>query len=103
MTEEAFLNCNIWSVHLTHKSQTDHKFFLIHSIYHYNSLTSGIVSFDSNCVQIPEFEIKDLHLLEKIDNFFINMYKIPIVYKDDNIWKINLKIYENFKLQSANI
>lgn len=99
----AFLNCNIWSVHAVNQPYVDINFFLVSNVYHYNSLESGIVNFNLECIQIPEFEIEDLHLLNDLDFHFINKHCIPILCKVDNTWKINLTYYENYKLQSANI
>jgi len=99
----AFLNCNIWSVHPTKQPYIDHNFYLVESVYYYNSLYSGIFNFNSECVQIPEFEIQEIHLLNNIDFNFINKNTIPILYKNESGWKINLKLYENYKLQSTNI
>jgi hypothetical protein len=95
----AFLNCNIWSVYTT--KQLHNNFYLYSAVYHYNSLLSGIVMFDPECVQIPEFEIADLHLLNDVD--FNSIDGIPIICNIDGNWKIDLTIYENFKLQSTNI
>jgi hypothetical protein len=64
---DAFLDCNIWSVHLINQPYIEHNFFLVENVYYYNSLTSGIIVFNPNCTQIPEFEIKDLHLLDQVD------------------------------------
>lgn len=78
-------------------------FFLVSEVYHYNSLTSGIINFNIDHIQIPEFEIKDIHLLNGLDYDYINKHMIPILCKTDNNWKIDLTLYENHKLQSANI
>lgn len=96
--EEAFLNCNIWSVDITHDAYNDSNFFLVDRIYHYNSLTSGIVVFNPNCIQIPEFEIKELHLLDGLDYDFINRNVIPILCKIDQYWKIDLTHYHRIRL-----
>ena len=92
---EAFLDCNIWSVNLTGQPYIEHNFFLVENVYYYNSLTSGIVVFNPNCMQIPEFEIKNLHLLDGVDYEFINKHTIPLLYKDDS-WKIDLTIYNEY-------
>jgi hypothetical protein len=94
--ETAFLDCNIWSVHLINQPYIQHNFFLVENVYHYNSLTSGIIVFNPNCIQIPEFEIKDLHLLDKLDYDLINKHTIPVLYKDDACWKINLSVYNEY-------
>jgi len=100
---DAFLNCNIWSVNLLKQPYIDHNFFLVEKVYYYNSLNSGIIQFDPECIQIPEFEIQNINLLNNIDFNFFNKYCIPILYRDKEYWKIDLRIYEDFKLQSANI
>lgn len=99
----AFLNCNIWSVQTTDQPYYEQNFYLVSSVYYYNSLTSGIINFDMNCIQIPEFEIENIELLSNLDFNFINEHSIPILYQDNDIWKIDLRIYEDYKLQSANI
>jgi hypothetical protein len=93
---EAFLDCNIWSVHLINQPYIEHNFFLVENVYYYNSLTSGIIVFNPNCMQIPEFEIKDLHLLDQVDYGRINKYTIPILYKDNDSWKIDLTVYNDY-------
>jgi hypothetical protein len=90
---EAFLDCKIWSVPLINQPYFQHSFFLVENIYYYNSLTSGIIVFNPNCIQIPEFEIKKLHLLDQVDYDFITKYQIPFLYRNDNSWEINLSIY----------
>ena len=93
---QAFLDCNIWSVHSINQPYIEHNFFLVEKVYYYNSLTSGIIVFNPNCMQIPEFEIKDLHLLDQIDYDLINKYTIPLLYRDDKSWKIDLTIYNEY-------
>jgi hypothetical protein len=100
---DAFLNCNIWSVHLLKQPYIEHNFYSVANVYYYNSLNSGIYYFDLECVQIPEFEIRNINLLDNIDFDFVNKYSIPILYRDKDGWKIDLRIYEDFKLQPANI
>lgn len=94
--ETAFLDCNIWSVYLNVQPYVDHNFFFVERVYSYNSLTSGIIIFNPNCMQIPEFEIKDLHLLDKVDYELINKYRIPVLYKVNDSWKINLEMYNEY-------
>jgi hypothetical protein len=95
----AFLNCNIWSVHSNlPPPYTNENFYLIERAYFYNSLESGIVEFNIECIQIPEFEIQDMHLLQGLDFDLINRYSIPILYRNNDIWKIDLRLYEDFKL-----
>lgn len=99
----AFLDCNIWSVNATEQPYIDHNFFLVSSVYYYNSLASGIFNFDVECIQIPEFEINGVDLLDGLDFDFINKHSIPILLRKDDTWKIDLTIYEDFKLQSTKI
>jgi hypothetical protein len=94
-TETAFLDCNIWSVDLRVNTHSDNNFFLVESIYHYNSLTSGIVKYNPTCVQVPEFEIRDLHLLDGLDYDLINKFSVPILSRIDGLWKIDLSMYHN--------
>ena len=101
--EDAFLNCNIFSVHSINQPYTEHNFFLVSNVYYYNSLTSGIVNFDPECIQIPEIEIQNIHLLDGLDFDFINKHCIPILYRNKDTWKIDLRLYEDYKLQSRNI
>ena len=99
----AFLDCNIWSVNATDQPYIDHNFFLVSSVYYYNSLTSGIFNFDVECIQIPEFEISNIDLLHGLDFDFINKHSIPILLRKGDTWKIDLRIYEDYKLQPRNI
>jgi hypothetical protein len=96
---DAFLNCNIWSVDLINQPYIDDNFFLVSDIYYYNSLTSGILNFKLGHLQLPEFEIHNRDLLNELDFDFINKHTIPILYRDNTYWKIDLTLYENFKLQ----
>ncbi len=91
--EKPFLDCNIWSVHLINQPYIEYNFYLVENIYHYNSLTTGIIVFNPNCIQIPEFEIKNLHLLDGLDYDIINKYTIPILHKHEDRWTIDLRIY----------
>lgn len=93
---DAFLDCNIWSVDLINQPYIQHNFFLVENIYYYNSLTSGIIVFNPNCMQIPEFEIANIHLLDKVDYNLTNKYSIPILYKEQDFWKIDLTIYNEY-------
>jgi hypothetical protein len=101
--EDAFLNCNIFSIHSIDQPYIDLNFFLVSNVYYYNSLKSGIFNFDPECIQIPEIEIQDRHLLDGLDFDFINNHSIPILYRNKDIWKIDLRLYEDYKLQSRNI
>lgn len=91
--ETAFLNCNIWSVHSINQPYIDQNLFLVSAIYHYNSLTSGIHNFNPECIQVPEFDIKEIHLLEGLNYDFITKQNIPILSRIDNSWKIDLTLY----------
>lgn len=105
--ETAFLNCNIWSVSLIDgQPYLSYNFYLVQKIYQYNSLSSGMIYFDSSSIQIPEFEIQEKHLLDNLDYKLINDHCIPILKRVDGdieYWKIDLTLYENHKLQSTNI
>jgi hypothetical protein len=94
-----FLDCNIWSVNTTQQPYINDNFYLVERVYYYNSLDSGIVNFNLECIQIPEFEIQNSHLLSNLDYELINKQKIPILYRNNEIWKIDLTYYENYKLQ----
>ena len=103
--ESPFLDCAIFSVH--NLPVTENHFYMIENVYHHNSLTSGIVEFKHTTIQIPEFEIQDLHLLNTVDTNIVNKNGIPIIKRiiglKDEIWKIDLTHYEYFKLQSNSI
>lgn len=103
--ELPFLDCNIFSVH--NLPITEDEFYMIENVYQYNSLTSGIFHFTQTTIQIPDFEIKNLHLLNEVDTHIVNKYGIPILKRIINInpeiWEINLSHYENFKLQSNSV
>jgi hypothetical protein len=94
----AFLNCNIWSVHTLNQPYINENFYLFDCIYYYNSLESGITEFNLECIQIPEFEIQDIQLLNGLDFQSINKNGIPFLYKNDNGWKIDLRFYEDSEL-----
>ena len=101
--QTAFLHCNIWSVNITQQPYIDNNFYLVESVYQYDSLNSGIINFNLECIQIPEFEIQNIDLLNNIDFDFVNKYSVPILHKNNDTWQIDLRIYEDFKLQSTNI
>jgi hypothetical protein len=86
-----FLNCNIWAIN----AHPYNDFYLVESIYHYNSLTHRInKTHNPACFQIPEFEIKNLHLLNEIDLSIVNSNCIPIISRSKNSdWEINLSRY----------
>jgi hypothetical protein len=94
-----FLNCNIWSINDCIMTQDGYTF--IKRIYPYNSDTDEFnTSIPPGFIQIPEFEIKNLHLLENLDYAFINKFRIPIIKKDNfDCWTIDLKYYEDTYLQ----
>lgn len=95
----SFLNCAIWSIngHII----DDNGFAHIRKVYWYDSNTDEFnTPIPPGFIQIPEFEIGDLHLLDRVDYDFINEYKIPIIRRDkNNKWKIDLTYYENTYLQ----
>lgn len=100
---QPFLNCNIWSVNIT---EAHGEFYYVEKVYHYNSLESGMLYFSTSSVQIPEFQIKNIHLLNTLsdsDYENINKYYIPILRNQLLLWEIDLTHYENFKLQSSNL
>jgi len=101
--ETAFLNCNIWSVHSIDQPYINHNFYLVDRVYFYNSLESGIIEFNLECIQIPESQIKNIQLLNDLDFNFINKHTIPILHKNEDTWEIDLTIYEDFKLQPTSI
>lgn len=101
--ETSFLKCNIWSIHSVIQPHIDDNFYLVESVYYYDSLKSGIVNFNLECIQIPEFEIDDINLLDNVDFEMVNINGIPILSKTNTGWKIDLTFYENYKLQSSNI
>lgn len=101
-TEDAFLNCNIWSVYLINQPYMEYNFFLVESVYYHNSLTSGIIKYNPQCMQIPQFEIKDIHLLDELDYELLNKHTIPVLSRVDDSWKIDLSMYHKI-IQSLNI
>jgi hypothetical protein len=100
--ESPFLDCDIFSVH--NLPVTEDEFYMVEDVYHYNSLTSGIVDFKHTTIQIPEYEIQDLFLLNTIDTNIINQHGIPVLKRviglNEEYWKIDLTYYEYYKLQS---
>ncbi len=96
--ENAFLDCNIWSVPLFDQPYIFDNFYLVEGVYYYNSLHSGIVCFNIDSLQIPEFEIENIEMLSNLDFELINNNTIPILCRKDETWKIDLKYYENYKL-----
>jgi hypothetical protein len=103
--ETAFLNCHMVSVNSL--PLTDDDFYLIDKVYHHNSLESKSINFQYVCIQIPEHEIVNYNLLYNLDYDFINKFRIPLIKRVVNAktetWEIDLKYYENYKLQSSNI
>lgn len=103
--DEPFLDCYIFSV--TSLAETSDRYHLVEEIYHYNSLASKQLSYSQYCIQIPENEIQDKHLLDGLDYELVNKHRIPLIkrivnFKDEQ-WKVDLKYYEDYKLQSSNI
>jgi hypothetical protein len=88
-----FLDCDMFSLF-----EDDNGFYLIYRIYRYNSLSDN---FNNNvdkdnlgCYQIPDFKIKNLHLLKTVDFQKIAKLIIPVIRKDDNDnWEVDLSKY----------
>lgn len=103
--ETAFLNCDMVSVNSL--PATDDEFYLIDKVYYHNSLESKSINFQYVCIQIPEHEIVNYHSLYNLDYEFINKFRIPlikrVVSEKTETWEIDLKYYENYKLQSNDI
>ena len=103
--ELPFLDCSIFSVH--NLAVTEDDFYMIENVYYYNSLTSGIVEFKQTTIQIPEYEIQDLFLLNTIDTNIINQHGIPVLKRviglNEEYWKIDLTYYEYYKLQPNSV
>lgn len=93
-----FLDCNIWSVN---DMLVDNMgFAFVKMIYPYNSNTEEFnTSIPPGFIQIPEPEIKNLHLLDGLDYEFINAFRIPIIRIENDEWKIDLTHYEDTYLQ----
>jgi hypothetical protein len=93
-----YLECNIWSVN--DMVIDDMGFTFVKRVYPYNSDTDEFnMPIPPGFIQIPEFEIKNLNLLDGLDYDFINRFKIPIIRIDNGEWKIDLKHYEDTHLQ----
>jgi hypothetical protein len=93
----AFLNCNIWSVgHLS----DDLGFSLVQKIYpYYSDIEEFNFSIEPGFIQIPEFEIENLHLLDNLDYNIINQFKVPILKRTETrTWTIDLTYYENINI-----
>jgi hypothetical protein len=103
--ETAFLNCDILSVY-TLESTDDH-FHLIDKIYYHNSLDKESINFQYVCIQIPHYEVTNYHLLRNLDYDLVYNFRIPlikrIVNSENEFWEIDLKYYENYKLQSRHV
>lgn len=94
----SFLNCNIWSVNDFLIDSMG--FTFVKRVYPYNSDTEEFnTPIPPGFIQIPEFEIQNLHLLDGLDYDFINAFKIPIIRIENGQWKIDLKHYEDTYLQ----
>jgi hypothetical protein len=95
----SFLKCNIWSVN--DLTIDPNGFTFIKRVYPYDSDTEEFnTSIPPGFIQIPEFEIKNLHLLNGLDFNFINEFKIAIIRRDkDGSWLIDLKYYEDTYIQ----
>jgi hypothetical protein len=44
-------------------------------------------------MQIPEFEIKDMHLLDGVNPRLTYKFNIPILRNAEDSWKIDLALY----------
>ena len=103
--ETAFLDCHIVSVNIL-PATYDH-FYLIDKVYYHNSLESKSINFQYASVQIPEHEIVNYDLLYNLDYEFINKFGIPVIKRvvnsQNELWEIDLKYYENYKLQSNDV
>ena len=101
---EPFLNCKIFSISMV--AVDGFGFHLLEKVYYYNSL-KDIVSFGQYCVQIPEYEIKEIQKLSKVDIDTVITNNIPIIRKiigyNNEYWKVDLTHYENYQLQPSNI
>jgi hypothetical protein len=98
----SFLNCNIWSINDCIMSEDGYT--VVRRVYEYNSDTDDFnTPIPPGFIQIPEFEIKNLHLLNNLNYDFINEFKIPIIKKQtDGSWSVDLKYYNDTYLQSTN-
>lgn len=89
---KAFLDCDIFSVF-----EDENDFYLIYRIYRYNSLSDNfnynIDKDNLGCYQIPDFEIKNLHLLKNIDFEKIAKFVIPVIKKHNDKWEVDLSKY----------
>jgi hypothetical protein len=95
----SFLDCPIWSVN--YLQIDNYGFTFPKRVYYYNSNTEEFNSpIPPGFVQIPEFEIKNINLLDTIDFELIDKYAIPILRRNEkNEWSIDLLNYENFIIQ----
>jgi hypothetical protein len=88
-----FLDCAMWSVH-RHYAYPD--FYFVEEVYYYNSNNTEYNTYkEVGSIEVPEFEIKNMGLLDGLNFSLINENKIPIV-SSNNGWEINLKYYEQF-------
>ena len=88
-----FLDCNIWSV----SCHGIDEYYLVEKVYHYNSLSNTFIDIIPGHIQIPEFEIHDLNLLDQVDFNIVNASFIPIIKRTTNDrWSIDLKYYEQY-------
>lgn len=92
---EAFLDCNVWELcPLYEYTQEDTVFFLVLKVYHYNSLHSDIVNYTPSTIQVPQFEIQNLSLLDDLNYDLISRHKIPIISRyNDECFKVDFTIY----------
>jgi hypothetical protein len=79
-------------------------FTLVRKIYPYNSDTEEFnTPIPPGFIQIPEFEIKRLELLDNLDYDLINKFRIPLLRRNTYTgeWSIDLRYYENIYLQHS--
>jgi len=89
-----FLECNIWSIQA---GMDANGFTFVEKIYYYNSMVGDCNILENTSVgfiQIPEFEIQNLHLLDSLDFDLINKNRIRIIRNVNDIWAIDLSYYE---------
>jgi hypothetical protein len=88
-----FLDCNIWSVTFDGIDQ----YFFVEKVYHYKSSTQEFIDIIPGHIQIPEFEISNLSLLQQVNFNVVNEHHIPIIKINENgSWSIDLKYYEKY-------
>ena len=89
----SFLECNIWSLYPDNR--TNDEYWFIEKVYQFNSDNSEF-NRDVNIrtLQIPEFCIRNLYLLEEIDLYFARDNQIPVIRGCGDDWTVELTHYE---------